>query len=110
VSGCKSGFPEATTPELDDIYFHFNGGSPSHMACAGQCEYGGSQQTAVEAASLIGPREATGDDVVDAVIAAGKAAGERGDYRSAWEQADAASDSHLRAVHRTAERDREAGS
>jgi hypothetical protein len=44
VSGYKSGFPEAVTPELDEFYFHFYGGSPSatapHAACqAGTCPY-----------------------------------------------------------------------
>jgi len=44
VSGYLSGFPEATTPELDAHYYHHFGGSPSstppHHSCPeGQCPH-----------------------------------------------------------------------
>jgi hypothetical protein len=45
--GYKSGFPEATTPELDEYFCHFHGGSPSpvpphFLNCpeTGTCEFG----------------------------------------------------------------------
>ena len=41
MSGYRSGWPEATTPELDDYYHHYQGGSPSATPPHAACEPGG---------------------------------------------------------------------
>lgn len=43
MSGYLSGWPEATTPELDAYYHHYHGGSssarPPHAECGGACPF-----------------------------------------------------------------------
>ena len=38
MSGYLSGWPEATTPELDEFYHHYHGGSPSARPPHADCE------------------------------------------------------------------------
>jgi hypothetical protein len=59
----------------------------------------------------IGPREASVDDVVDAITAAMQTSYRDPGWRTAWEHVDAAGDNHLRSVQREQQQatDREAG-
>jgi len=59
----------------------------------------------------IGPREASADDVVDAITAAMRTRYTNPGWRTAWEHVDTTDDNHLRSVQRERQQatDREAG-